>query len=375
MNIKEKLKKILTNYETYLLLFVFIFLLINKISIINPYLIWKIDKQDQTKSITDPFHINKADELKKKFYYNDNKVCFFNNKSKLISQFQLPHNIILSGGTGDPGIITYTQNGDSITYIHRKEGKKWTHKTYSYPFLRNNKDLVFLITGENGGYEILNTKGEVIAEPVSSGMFLTSFDIADNTNRIIIGYANGYIKAYNAKLKELWFKQFLNSKIQIVKKTAVSANGNFYAVLSGLKPEFITLLDEGGSTVWEVQTKENRRRPIDLVFSNNEEYLLEESDTGIRLYSTKKKKLILTKTLFPKSHKRKLISMDISYDGEYMITAHRENKEVAVVELFNKTGSTLFRLFYLNEKPLVKFSCKKYNFQIETENTIYLYNI
>lgn len=361
--------------ETFIILFFLILFPVYKFVIINPHLIWKIDKQNPDNSIYDKFYQNKLQQLKKVYFIHKNNICFYSNTSRINFQYKIPANMIISGSTGSKGVVLYKQNGNSISFIQKNKGYSWKYKTFAYPFLTMNDNIIFLITGENGGYGTLNINGEIITEPLSSGMFLTSFDICSHTNFIFIGYSNGYIKLFNKKLEEKWFKKFLKSKIQIVKQVSASSKGMYFAALSGLDPEYLNILDRNGTMLQRFKSPDNRRRPIEMKFSFDEKYLLEESEKGFRLYSLKRKKLIMDKHLFPKNHKRQLISMDISFDGMYIITAYKINNDISAAALMDREGTIYFRLFFENEKPLVKFSFQGYNFQIETKNKIYLYNI
>ncbi|MBU1075989.1 MAG: hypothetical protein KKH98_01765 [Spirochaetes bacterium] len=384
-NLKKSLKKLLKNlkpefrfqlkYETFGFLFLMLLFPVYKFIIVNPHLIWKIDKGDISKTVYDRFYKEKIGELKKKYFMHDHDLHFYSNDSTIESVYKISPDMIVSDGKGDPGLAVYNQNGDKISFFHRKNGISWTKKTYSYPFTTYNRNIIFLITGENGGYATVDMQGEDISEHVSSGMFLTSFDISSHTNQIIIGYSNGYIKLFDKKLKEKWFKKFLESKYQLVKTVSASSRGNYFACLSGLDPEYITIMDRHGATVNQFLTSEGRRRPIALQFSMDEKYLLEESEKGIRLYSINRKKMVLSKKLFNSHNKRRMISMDLSCDGEYIIVAYKINDTISAVELLDRKGTLYFRLFFENEKPFVRFSFNKYNFQIETKNKIYLYTI
>ncbi len=342
---------------------------------IEPYFIWKIDKQDIKNSVSDDFYNIKISNLKKKYFKYNNTVVFYDNNGEIVSQNKIQGNMICAGGTGEAGIVLYSSGGEKIYFLSKDQGITWDYKTYSYPFLTLNNSIILLLTGENAGYGTLNADGDVLAEPVSSGMFLTAFDMSSKSNYIIIGYINGNIKVFNKNLRELWFKKFSDSKIQIVKNVSASVGGNYFAVLSGLEPEYLNIIDKNGTTKFKYITGENRRRPVELKFSGNEKYLLEESDMGFRLYSIKKRELILNKQLFKKLPERQLISMDISYDGKYIIVSHKNSGNLSTVALFDSKGHLYSRFFFEDELPYVVFSFDKYNFLVEIKNKIYLYNI
>ena len=206
-----------------------------------------INKQKIEKSISDEFYNSGPGSSLKKNYFNYNSIlAFYADNGKIISQTKLRKNVMCAGGTGKAGVMLYSNDRDKISFMNINGDIIWDHETYTYPFMRLNNDLVLLITGENAGYAALNTKSKVLSEPISSGILLTSFDISSETNLIIMGYANGNIKLFSRGLKELWYKKFLNSNIQIVKKVIASSRGRYFAALTGLEPEYLNIIDVHG---------------------------------------------------------------------------------------------------------------------------------
>ncbi len=367
--------KLVLTYNTFLICFFFLFWPVYRFISIEPYLVWLIDKQNIENSVSDDFYATKISNLKKKYFKYNNTVTFYENNGEIISQNKIQKDMICGGGTGEIGTMLYFPNGERIYFLSEDEGIAWEYKTYSYPFLTLNNNIILLLTGENAGHGILNTQGDVLAEPVSSGMFSTTFDISSKTNIIIIGYINGNIKIFNENLEELWFKKFSDSRINIVKKVSASSKGNYFAVLSGLEPECLNILNKNGTPEFKYLTGENRRRPVEMKFSGNEKYLIEESEMGFRLYSLKKKKLIQNKQLFDKLSERQLISVDISYDGKFIIVSYKKSKTVSAIALFDNEGCLYFQQFFEDELPFVAFSFTNYNFLVEIKNKIHLYGI
>ncbi len=339
---------------------------------VEPFLIWKIDKQNNNHKY-DKFYLTYIGKLKKLYYRKENSVIFFKNTGKIVRNYKLSREYYISGSTGEEGVVCYLKDGEKIYFLNRREGVIWHYKTFAYPFFSLNNKWILLITGENGGYSVIDSDGNEVSEFVSTGALMLSFSMAYYTNLIVMGYINGMVSLYDIKLKLLWNKNFADSEIPIIKKVSISPDGKYIAVLSGLNSEHLYILDNEGEIIFDYITGEARRRPVDLVFSQDSQFLLEESETGFRVYSLKKLKLLLEKELFEKSYNRKIISMDISYNGEFIIIAYRENNEISIIELYSLKGVMLYRLIFENQTPLVLFSFNKNSFLIETENRIFVY--
>lgn len=357
-----------------ILTIVFIFVFPGKNFIkVEPFLIWKIDKQNIDNYKCDKFYIPYIGNLKKLFFREKNRVIFFKNRGKIVKNYKLSREYYVSGGTGERGVICYLKDGDRIYFLDRSKGVIWQYKSFAYPFLSLNNNWILLVTGENGGYSVIDYEANKLSDFVSSGALMLSFSMAYFTNLIVMGYANGMVSLYDVELNLLWNKDFDKSEISIIKKVSISPNGEYIAVLSGLNPEHLYILNSKGEIISDYITGEERRRAIDLIFSQDSQFLLEESKTGFRVYSLKKRKLLLEKKLFEETYERKIISMDISYNGDFIIIAYRDSNEVSLIELYSLKGVMLFRLLFENKNPLVLFSFNKNSFLIETENKIFVY--
>ncbi len=371
---KLNIKNDLMNYKTYLILLLFLTAPAYTIKMFDVHLAWFFSKN--TKIIKqDKFYSNRIKSLPKSYTTIPDKIIFLNNFGKIINTLTRNKNIIITGFPEDKGIIIYTSTGGDIKYINGSGIKEWEYKTYAYPFVIN-EDLILLVTGENAGFKIIDRNKNELSEFKATGSIALSFD-ADKKNHIAIGFSNGTLCLYNSSLTLLWSKNFIFGSIYpIIKKVSLSAQGNYIAVLSGLKDEYIYILNSKGEKIFEYKTGENRRRSIDLKFSKNEKYLLEESDTGFRLYSVTDKKLLLSKKLFNKKSNRQLISMDISKNGKFILIAYKFNKESTIIDLYNTEGVLLYREFMkYGSLPFIKFSSSDNSFIIETTEGFYVYEI
>ncbi|MDD5067186.1 MAG: WD40 repeat domain-containing protein [bacterium] len=339
----------------------------------EPFLVWKLEKKNPALQPIPALYRKKTGRLRKNHFSSGSTFTFFSNNTRVISSYSVPPGFFVTAGSGEAGAILYSNDRDKISFIDKVKGTTWDFKTYAYPFLLQNNGIIFLITGENGGYGMLDINGNELAKPVSSGMFITTFDIATATNLVLMGYADGYAKLFDQKLNELWFRKFTDSNIRIVKKVSLSVSGKYAAVLAGLEKEYLYLLDRSGDIILKHRTKEGRRRSIALIFSADERSLLEESDQGFRLYSTEHRNLIMEKKIFPRSAGRRIISMDLSADGRFIIMATRLSADISRIDLYDREGTLYYKLLFENENPLVLFSRDKDNFLIETKENIYLY--
>ncbi len=357
----------------FLVIFLFIFPRDNFIKV-EPYIIWKIDKENIKNYKYDKFYFSRIGKLKKLFLRNENKLAFFDNNGKIVKSYMLADKCLISSGTGEKGVVCYFKDKDSIYFLHRMQGIIWNYKTFAYPSLSLNNKWVILFTGENGGYFVINsTTGNRLSEFIASGSLILSYSVAYYTNLIAMGYVNGMVSLYNTKLDLLWSKSFTDSEIPIIKKVSISPDGKYISVLAGLNKEHLYLLDNNGKIVLDYITGEERRRPVELLFSMNSKFLIEESENGFRIYSIKKRKLLFEKKLFEKSVERKIVSIDISPNGKFILIAYKQSNNISIIELYSNTGTMFFRLFFEKQLPLVLFSFDKNSFLIETNNKIFVY--
>lgn len=363
----------INRYTLFFLLFFALFFPGDRFILHEPSLIWKLEKQNPVPAVLSDFDRSRLGRLKKNHFFHNGVLTFFSNSSAVISSHGVPPGYLYTAGSGRSGAVLYSNGKDRIFFIHRQKGRTWDFKTYAYPFMTQNDNIIFLITGENGGYGVLDREGAELASPVSSGLFVTTFDLAEKADLVFIGYANGYAKLFDSRLKELWFKKFLDSDIQITKKVSASPDGRFFAVLAGSENEYLYLLDRQGDVLMKRATRENRKRSIDLLFSRNGKILLEESAAGFRVYSTKYRKLIFEKTLHAPAPERRILCMDAAPDGNFILISRRLEHGTASVCLYDARGVLLTRLLFENEIPCAVFSSEGKNFQVETSNGLYLY--
>jgi len=355
-----------------LLVFLILMLTPEKFFYYEPFIIYKIDKNiDKCYRLNNWF--KNFGRLKKLYYRNGNRVIFFNNNGEIISKLFINSKDIIEAGIGERGLIIYRQNGENIFYLDKTGKYLWELKTKSYPFMSLNENLALMLTGENISFTLINLlKGEMLTNFISAGAFITSFAISSFKNLVGIGDIDGNVYLYNEKLNLVFSKNF---NLPVVKKIAISPYGDYLAVLVGVPDETLYILNSKGKIIYSYKTKEDRRRPIEILFSKDSKYLLEESEEGFRVYSVKKRKILFEKKVFEKSNRRKIIDMDISRDGGFIILSYKFLfDDIAVVELYYRE-TMIYRLFFQNELPYVKFGIDNNIFLIETEQGIFVYGL
>lgn len=340
----------------------------------EPFLIWQLNKNDPRDLKQDQFHLAKAGALKKYFFRKKGMIHFINSAGEAQKSYSLGDNAKVTYGTGESGVIYYLKDGEKIFFLDRDKGTTWNFETYAYPFMTGNESCIMLITGENGGYSLLDPKPREESKFIASGSLLVSYSVAFHTNRIAAGFINGSVMCHNSKMDTLWEKRFKESQIPLVKKVAVSPRGEYVACLAGLNQEYLYVMDQRGKLVTRHMTGDERRRPMELVFSMDSRFLLEESERGFRLYKVGRTGPVLEKNIFEKSPDRKMTGMDVSHDGEMILLSYKMDG-MSCVELYAREGSMLYRLLFDEKNVRVLFSKDKYSFFIETGDTIYLYGI
>jgi len=352
-----------------------LFFPINRFLKFEPILIWKLNKNNTSDYKHDKYYFNRIGNLQKLCFAKNNKLFFFNKNGSIIKSYNLPSNSLISYGTGKIGAIIYKKDGDKISFLNKQNGIVWTYNTFAYPVLSLNNKWIIMFTGENGGYSIMDRFKNNISKFVATGELLTSYDISYSTNLLATGFINGSISLYNTQLSNLWNKSFANSEIELTKQVAISPDGKYIAAVAGLNKEHLYLINNQKKIIMDYITGEERRRPLKLTFSMNSQYLFEETDTGFNIFAVKKRRPILNQKLFQKSHDRKLISADISFDGKFIIVSYLTAEEISAVEIYTNKGTLVYRLFFESQLPFVRFAFDNYSFLIETDEKVFVYGM
>jgi len=365
---------IFSSVRFYLLLLFFLLIFISSLIKVEPYFLLIQSKDDINDRYVNLIRLTDNISFPVYNFILKNRVIFFNSKGSIKGIYTLNSKDIVSRYPASKYIITYSKTGGNIKCINDNGIKIWERESYSYPFMVSlNK--ILLLTGENAGFQLIDTKNNDLSDFMATGSIALSFQEAFQTNLLVIGFSDGTLSLYNDKLKEKWSKRFITDSIYpIVKSVAISSRGNFISAVGGLNDEYFYLLDRTGNLLLSIKTGENIRRPLILKFSVNETYVIKEGEEGFQLYSVEKRKLLLNKKLFKKSSNRKLISLDISRNGNFILVSYKYKNLATFVDFYSRKGVLLYRIIMRNDiLPYVKFDNKDNKFIVETSKGLYIY--
>ena len=109
-----------------------------------------------------------------------------------------------------------------------------------------------------------------LSEHIQYGEIITDGAFASYTGDYISGFSSGDI-AYINRNGEMDFSiSTILSEINIVKSVALSEYGSFALSISGIRPEYITLYDSKGKSLWYLDTTLNRRKHVSSYVNGKE---------------------------------------------------------------------------------------------------------
>ncbi len=297
--------------------------------------------------------------LKKYISMYKNKLFIFDNTLKLKTKYIIPPGYNISIGKGEKGFILYNKESGDIKFINTQSINVWQTNIIGIPIITKNEKFILILTTESAEYMLLDLNGKRIKlrETDIPGL-MTCFDVSYYKDFISTGGLNGAVTFYQVNGKIKWRRWLTNdSEIPVIKSVAVSSYGNYLAVLGGIKDEYLYIFDKVGDLINKTKTEDEKRRYAILRFSMNEEYIVGENSDGFSVYN-RRGNLILRKKLFAPSLKRKIYSMDISPDGEYVIVAYKYNN-LTVIEIYNLEGRCEYRQFVESKDVYVEWGEKE----------------
>jgi hypothetical protein len=170
------------------------------------------------------------------------------------------------------------RNGKNLTQI----------KTTGYPVIQGDRIAIlsesFISLYDLAGH--LYWKKEILS-------IVTSLSI--NQNHVLIGYLDGYCDLISISgTRELTFRPG-GSRIEAVYSAAISSNGQFITIISGIDPQrFILLQNRKGEykPVFHTELESEFRRSIKMYFSGDDSMVFFENSEGINIFDVDTKNIV-----------------------------------------------------------------------------------
>ena len=308
-------------------------------------------------------------KYERSYYFFLNRLLYFDDTG------QIKHSI----RTGEDEIITacnygyaiYKKVGDSISVYDRHGYPLWIYESHSYPIISPNGKRIAFLSTDNRSIQILdNNRNTVLPFSFVSSMilYLSFSTFGDN---LMLSTSDGQFIVYDYNGKEKIRHQHTKSLYNIVKSHTSSKKGNYYAILAGADPEYLTLLDNNGAVLWSVlnrgESEQARTIYIDeanqcIILKNNKTVIFRNiSDGEIQfIYQIPEEIKDINYILFS------------SVKDKILCLLNGKNNLVAI--LIDKDGNLLWKKEFFEKYFLHGgFASDAKSFQIQTSQYIYNY--
>ena len=158
-----------------------------------------------------------------------------------------------------------------------------------YPYLVD--DRIFLIGKDQDSVALIN-KGGNTEWSYAVGSPITALDC--RADRLLIGTLDGTIYLLSLKGELLFTFQPGGSRLSVIAGGALSSDGNYIAVISGIDRQRFILLEKASQTYKVLHHQfldSDFRRPVLVQFVQNNQYVLFEGKTNALVFDIHKRKI------------------------------------------------------------------------------------
>ena len=336
----KKRKKIIITLVSSLFLFIFYFLFFpyetEKEIKLKPSLVHNLGKNDIA---SPPYTNGKVYSFKL-----ENIFGFLNEKGEILYTESVLYDVAVS----DHGFIDYSsiQNVNQSLILMDVQGNyRQSYSIPGYPFFSDNGSRLFIIKTNATGIREVSFEGEQLWQADFSSL-ITSF--SSNDEYALAGLLNGMMKVFNRSGEVIYNYNPEAGRLTTIYGTA--AGKNSIAVISGINPQQLLFFKKGKDNFHKPVKKESQetlRRPAYMNYTNNDAYLLFESNQKLNTMDIKSLKTYS----FPANGR--LTSID----------THKLSQLIAAS--FLNPGSNKIAGLYLCKPPNMVFIKEHFNMKIK----------
>ena len=182
------------------------------------------------------------------------------------------------------GFVSYTRLGTDWIMQDPGGARLLTFSGNGYPLLSPDGRRIFNVKSDLSGIIEIDRSGER-AWSRDFPSLMTSLSISADT--MLVGLLNGGMIVLNAQGAAVFTHVPRGSRIPVIVGTAISPDSSLIAGMSGIEPQFITVLRRAGTgydTVAKQRLSSDFRREARLAFSPDSRWLAFEEPRGVGLY-------------------------------------------------------------------------------------------
>ena len=228
---------------------------------------------------TNIYYIDKYFSIEKKanhdikpdgYFYSDRECGYFSIDNGITNYVKAvdDQNIIANSYF----YIIFNKIGEFIDIFLPSGKKSASIKTDGYPYIANEYPVFIVLKPNCMSFSVYNINGNVLIKDINLNSIITSISI-DNKLNLLISTIEGITYFYSSAGKLI--NEFYNedSKIKITKSNVFSNSGEYFAICSGIYPEFIEIYKKDtGQRLAKFKTKTNFRNNILMRFFKNKLY-------------------------------------------------------------------------------------------------------
>jgi hypothetical protein len=194
------------------------------------------------------------------------------------------HNLSLS----DLGFINYGKVPDHVVFMNPRGQFQFSIKSYGYPLLESSGAVLYSINTDRSGVKRIDSEGEILWSR-SFPTLLTA--IALVAEQCLIGLMDGRAMLIDAEGDVIYQYSSQGSRIPVLLGTAVSRDQNRIALISGIDPQTLVVVQRRGEQFvqdFQQDLDSDFRREVQMHFSPDSRFLFYEVEGGVSVLDMRK---------------------------------------------------------------------------------------
>lgn len=197
------------------------------------------------------------------------------------------HNLSLS----ETGFINYGTVPDHVVFMNTRGQFQYSIKSHGYPLLEPAGEVLYTINTDRSGLNRIDSDGEILWS-MSFASPLTTISLAGQL--CFLGLMDGRALLVDSEGRLIHQHTTEGARLPIILGTAVSEDRNQLAIISGIDPQKLTILqqqEEGYAEGLMLELTSDFRREVQLGFAADPRFLLFEIRDGLGVLDTRKGKM------------------------------------------------------------------------------------
>jgi hypothetical protein len=194
------------------------------------------------------------------------------------------HNLSLS----DIGFMNYGRIPDHVVFMNPRGEFQFSIKTYGYPLLESSGKVLYSINTDRSGLKRIDSEGEILWSKSFPTVLTT---IAPVGEQCLVGLMDGRALLIDANGDVMYQYSPPESRIPVLLGAAVSGDQNQIALVSGIDPQTLVVLQRRAEDFVEEFRQildTDFRREVQLRFSPDGRFLFYEGEGGLSVLDTRK---------------------------------------------------------------------------------------